>query len=148
MLYLLLLLSFWCKTFFIHNSFYGLNMPSQAILVWSDFLWAWSTPKPASPPPLVFRHPEEPGARNDLKWSRMWQYLTSFILDSKASSAGNDSAFVRWGKVYNRHMPKWMRECVNLVQESARHSEMTRALNARQMRFNCAWILCQNPRVI
>ena len=29
------------------------------------------------------------------KWSRRWQYLTSFILDCEASSAGNDSAFVR-----------------------------------------------------
>ena len=37
------------------------------------------------------------------KWSRRWQYLTSFILDSKAGSAGNDSAFVRYPVVSNRH---------------------------------------------
>ena len=40
------------------------------------------------------------------KWSRRWQYLTSFILDCEASSAGNNSAFVRCpvtSVVTNRH---------------------------------------------
>ena len=40
------------------------------------------------------------------KWSRRWQYLASFILDSKAGSAGNDSANVRCpitSVVSNRH---------------------------------------------
>ena len=89
--------------FFIHNIIYCLIMPSQAILVWSDFLWAWSAPKPASPPPLVRRHREDQKKLSLFEWSRRWQHLTSFFLDSKANSTGNDSAFVRYPVVLNLH---------------------------------------------
>ena len=57
-LYHLLLLSFWCFTFsnlfwLPHHYFFP-----AAVLVLSHFLSAWSAPKPAWPPLLVFHHPE------------------------------------------------------------------------------------------
>ena len=95
-----------CCTFFILNIFYCLIiMPSQAILELSRFLWAWSAPKLAWPPLLVVRHPEDQ-RRNYLFANYQEGDLTSFFLDCEASSAGNDSAFVRSpvaSVVTNRH---------------------------------------------